>query len=115
MLQQSTQQINEQTLTEAIQQIHDHVSLAEQRVSILRGHFWGEGETAVNRPTPTTLSGMIEDIGTRLASLCGELATINCRVGCTPEPISVSTAGAQFNQPMASGNFTANQNYGSTR
>jgi hypothetical protein len=84
---QANQQINEPTLTGRVQQIQDHMALAEQRVALLRGHLWGEGENGPNRPMPTSVRGMIDDIGTRLACLCGELATINSRVGCTPEPI----------------------------
>jgi hypothetical protein len=108
---QANQQINEPTLTGAVQQIHDHIALAEQRLAILRGHFWGEGESGSNRPMPTTLRGMIDDIGTRLASLCGDLATINQRVGCTPEPNMSLPTSLGLAQGIVSGSSNATQNW----
>ena len=80
-------QINEPTVSGRLQQILDSMALAEQRMSILRGHLFGEGESGMNQPQPTTIRAMVDSLGTRLASLCGELATVNQRMGCPPEPV----------------------------
>lgn len=79
-------QINEPTITGQLHQLLEHMDLAESRVASLRGHLFGEGESGMQRSTPTTVRSMLVDLGTRLACLCGELATINSRMGCPPEP-----------------------------
>lgn len=86
-------QINEPTITGRVVQMQDHMALAEQHAAILRGHLFGEGEQSCQRQPPTTIRGMLDDLSARLASLCGELATINQRIGCTPEP-----SPSNFNQ-----------------
>lgn len=78
--------INEPTLTGKLIQILEHIELAESRMANLRGHLYGEGESSLDYPKSTTIRGMVDLIGTRLACLCGELATINSRMGCPPEP-----------------------------
>lgn len=82
-------QINEPTLTGRITEILSYVDLAEMRVSNLRGQLWGEGENSPQQIPPSTMEGQLANICTRLACLCGSLATINSRVGCVPEPSRV--------------------------
>ena len=77
---------NEPTIIGKIREISQHLATAEMRVAAFRGDVWGEGEDSGSAKIQTTLSGMITDISARLASLCGDLATINQRFGCTPEP-----------------------------
>lgn len=81
-----TPPINEPTITGRLMQILDSMSLAEQRMSNLRGHLFGEGQSGMDKPQPTTIRSIVDDLGQRLASLCGDLATVNQRMGCPPEP-----------------------------
>ncbi len=85
----ATQAPNEPTVTGRLMQARDMMALAEQRTANLRGHLFGEGENGTSRAEPSTVRGMVDDLATRLACLCGELATINSRMGCTPEPVSI--------------------------
>lgn len=78
--------INEPTVTGRLQQLLDSMSLAEQRMSNLRGHLFGEGQSALDRPQPTTVREIVDSLGARLALLCGDIATVNQRMGCPPEP-----------------------------
>ena len=83
-------QINEPTVTGRLQQLMDSMALAEQRMSNLRGHLFGDGESGMNQPQPTTIREIVDSLGTRLASLCGELATVNQRMGCPPDPAPIN-------------------------
>lgn len=64
------------------------MDLAESRIASLRGHLFGEGEDGANpAPAPSSVRGMVDDLATRLACLCGQLATINERMGCMSEGV----------------------------
>lgn len=83
---------NEPTITARIEQIREHVELAEMRLAHFRAKLWGDGSegvagmAALGKTAVMTPVQMLNDIGHRLASLCGDLATINQKFGCGPEP-----------------------------
>lgn len=65
----------------------NHVATAERHSYSLNSALFGIGASSLDpvRAEPTTLDGMLADAATRVASLCGELATIKSRLGCSPE------------------------------
>lgn len=64
----------------------NHVATAELHSASLRSALFGEGECdGIHPQIPTSLDGLLKDACTRVASLCGELATIKSRLGCSPE------------------------------
>jgi hypothetical protein len=85
MLNVNQPSINDPTISRRIRQLLESMDLAEMRLAILRGHMFGEGESSVRRSESTTVEHQLSELGERLASFCGDLATVNARIGCTPE------------------------------
>ena len=67
----------------------NHVAMLEMHTASLRGVLFGEGESDLSKlpVTPAScLLAMLADTCQRVASLCGELATIKNKLGCDPMP-----------------------------
>lgn len=63
----------------------NHLSTLELHVASMRSALFGEASSNDNPPRsmPSTISGLLSEASTRAACLCGELSTINGKLGCT--------------------------------
>jgi hypothetical protein len=76
-----------------------YLSNAEVEVSIIRGTLFGEGESKplANGTAPVCLAATLADLSQRLASLVGQLTTVNGRLERKPtQSNNINTANQQF-------------------
>ena len=74
----------------AVSELERFMDLAEDRTAVLREEVFGDGhdgEPAVRvRPSGARpIALVLADVCTRLAAHCGDLATVNARLGCAKE------------------------------
>ncbi len=78
-------QINQPTTLGRANELINYVATLEGHTATLRSTLFGEGEPGLEPDIPTSLDGMLADACNRVASLCGQLATIKQKIGCSPE------------------------------
>jgi hypothetical protein len=82
-----TPSVNMPTTIASLQEIEKFVSVLEDRIASMRYLLFSDGEIAksVASPSAGSIHGLIGDVSQRIASLCGDVATINQRLGIPQE------------------------------
>lgn len=75
---------NEPTIVGAVSELLNFIATAEMHLADFRSVVFGEGESELKQETPTTMDAALRTACTRVACICGQLATINQRFGTGP-------------------------------
>ena len=83
----NSQIINEPNTIARAGETLNHIATLEQHVSVLFGDLFGMGQSTPQRADPPShLDAMLAQACERAALLCGSLATLRQRLGCTLDP-----------------------------